>query len=64
MGRQIEAGRIWVNNYHAYPAHAPFGGYKESGLGRETHKMMLNAYRQNKNLIISYGNEETGFYPS
>ena len=59
----IQAGRIWVNNYHAYPSHAPFGGYKKSGYGRETHKMMLSAYRQNKNVIISYSDDEAGLYP-
>ena len=52
--RAIQAGRVWVNCYHAYPAGAPFGGYKKSGFGRETHKMMLNSYRQTKNMIISY----------
>lgn len=51
--RAIQAGRVWVNCYHAYPAHAPFGGYKKSGFGRETHKMMLNHYRQTKNMLIS-----------
>lgn len=60
----IEAGRVWVNNYHAYPAHSPFGGYKESGYGRETHKMALSAYQQNKNAIVSYSEEELGFYPA
>ncbi|PZR27423.1 MAG: aldehyde dehydrogenase [Citrobacter freundii] len=60
--RAIEAGRVWVNNYHAYPAHAPFGGYKKSGFGRETHKMMLNHYRQTKNMLISYGKEKLGFF--
>lgn len=64
MTRAIKAGRIWVNTYHQYPAHAPFGGYKESGIGRENHKMALNAYRQNKNVIISHGEEETGLFPS
>ena len=51
--RAIQAGRVWVNCYHAYPAHAPFGGYKQSGFGRETHKMMLNHYRQTKNMLMS-----------
>lgn len=60
--RSIEAGRVWVNCYHAYPAHAPFGGYKKSGFGRETHKMMLNHYRQNKNMLISYGKSRLGFF--
>ncbi|HJA38402.1 MAG TPA: aldehyde dehydrogenase family protein, partial [Candidatus Brevibacterium intestinigallinarum] len=53
-GRQIQAGRVWVNNYHAYPAHAAFGGYKSSGIGRENHKMMLDHYQQTKNLLVSY----------
>jgi aldehyde dehydrogenase len=60
--RAIQAGRVWVNCYHAYPAHAPFGGYKKSGFGRETHKMMLNHYRQNKNMLISYSKEKLGFF--
>ncbi len=60
--REIEAGRVWVNNYHAYPAHAPFGGYKKSGFGRETHLMMLDHYRQNKNMLISYDKNKLGFF--
>ena len=60
--RAIQAGRVWVNCYHAYPAHAPFGGYKKSGFGRETHKMMLNHYRQTKNMLISYNKEKLGFF--
>lgn len=60
--RAIEAGRVWVNCYHAYPAHAPFGGYKKSGIGRETHKMMLNHYRQTKNMLISYDKKALGFF--
>ena len=60
--RAIQAGRVWVNCYHAYPAHAPFGGYKKSGFGRETHKMMLNHYRQNKNMLISYDKNKLGFF--
>jgi aldehyde dehydrogenase len=60
--RAIQAGRVWVNCYHAYPAHAPFGGYKKSGFGRETHKMMLNHYRLNKNLLISYDQNKLGFF--
>ncbi|MBE7175476.1 MAG: aldehyde dehydrogenase [Mucilaginibacter polytrichastri] len=60
--RAIEAGRVWVNCYHAYPAHAPFGGYKKSGFGRETHLMMLNHYRQNKNMLISYDKNKLGFF--
>lgn len=60
--RAIEAGRVWVNCYHAYPAHAPFGGYKKSGFGRETHKMMLAHYRQTKNMLISYSKNKLGFF--
>ncbi len=60
--RAIQAGRIWVNCYHAYPAHAPFGGYKKSGFGRENHKMMLNHYRQTKNMLISYSKNKLGFF--
>jgi len=60
--RAIQAGRVWVNNYHTYPAHAPFGGYKQSGIGRETHKMMLNHYRQTKNMLISYDKNAMGFF--
>jgi aldehyde dehydrogenase len=60
--RAIKAGRVWVNNYHAYPAHAPFGGYKKSGFGRETHKMMLEHYRQTKNMLISYDKKKLGFF--
>ena len=60
--RAIQAGRVWVNCYHAYPAHAPFGGYKKSGFGRETHKMMLNHYRQTKNMLISYSKSKLGFF--
>ncbi|HLP94568.1 MAG TPA: aldehyde dehydrogenase family protein [Saprospiraceae bacterium] len=62
LPRAIQAGRVWVNCYHAYPAHAPFGGYKKSGFGRETHLMMLNHYRQNKNLLISYDKSKLGFF--
>lgn len=62
MPRAIEAGRVWVNCYHAYPAHAPFGGYKKSGFGRETHKMMLNHYRNTKNMLISYSKKKLGFF--
>ncbi|WP_235550549.1 aldehyde dehydrogenase family protein, partial [Pseudomonas aeruginosa] len=54
MGRGIKAGRVWTNCYHLYPAHAAFGGYKKSGVGRETHKMMLDHYQQTKNLLVSY----------
>jgi len=60
--RAIQAGRVWVNCYHAYPAHAPFGGYKKSGFGRENHKMMLNHYRQTKNMLISYDKKKLGFF--
>jgi aldehyde dehydrogenase len=62
MGRKIEAGRIWVNCYHAYPAHAAFGGYKKSGIGRETHKMMLDHYQNTKNLLVSYDINPLGFF--
>jgi aldehyde dehydrogenase len=62
MPRAIQAGRVWVNCYHAYPAHAPFGGYKKSGFGRENHKMMLNHYRQTKNMLISYDKKKLGFF--
>ncbi|TVR79490.1 MAG: aldehyde dehydrogenase [Saprospirales bacterium] len=62
LPRAIKAGRVWVNNYHAYPAHAPFGGYKKSGFGRENHLMMLNHYRQTKNMLISYSKSKLGFF--
>ncbi|MFN3588608.1 MAG: aldehyde dehydrogenase family protein [Spirosomataceae bacterium] len=62
VARGIKAGRVWVNCYHAYPAHAPFGGYKKSGIGRETHKMMLSHYRQAKNMLISYDKNKLGFF--
>jgi aldehyde dehydrogenase len=62
MARGIEAGRIWCNCYHDYPAHASFGGYKKSGIGRETHKMMLNHYRHTKNIIVSYDKNKLGFF--
>jgi len=62
MGRAIAAGRVWTNCYHAYPAHAAFGGYKQSGFGRETHKMMLDHYRQTKNLLVSYSPKKLGFF--
>ncbi|HEY2193994.1 MAG TPA: aldehyde dehydrogenase family protein [Actinomycetospora sp.] len=61
-GRDIQAGRVWVNNYHAYPAHAAFGGYKQSGIGRENHKMMLDHYQQTKNLLVSYSQNALGFF--
>ncbi|HEY9066358.1 MAG TPA: aldehyde dehydrogenase family protein, partial [Burkholderiaceae bacterium] len=62
FGREIKAGRVWTNCYHAYPAHATFGGYKESGIGRETHKMMLDHYQQTKNLLVSYSPNKLGFF--
>ena len=62
MGRAIQAGRVWTNCYHAYPAHAAFGGYKESGIGRETHKMMLDHYQQTKNMLVSYSPKKLGFF--
>ena len=62
MGRAIQAGRVWSNCYHLYPAHAAFGGYKQSGIGRETHKMMLDHYQQTKNLLVSYSPNALGFF--
>jgi len=62
LGRGIQAGRVWTNCYHAYPAHAAFGGYKGSGIGRETHKMMLDHYQQTKNLLVSYSPRKLGFF--
>jgi len=62
MGRGIKAGRVWTNCYHHYPAHAAFGGYKESGVGRENHKMMLDHYQQTKNLLVSYNPNKMGFF--
>ena len=61
-GRDIQAGRVWVNNYHAYPAHSAFGGYKSSGIGRENHAMMLDHYQQTKNLLVSYAENKQGFF--
>lgn len=61
-GRAIQAGRVWTNCYHLYPAHAAFGGYKKSGIGRETHKMMLSHYQQTKNLLVSYSPKAMGFF--
>ena len=61
-GRDIQAGRVWVNNYHAYPAHSAFGGYKDSGIGRETHLMVLEHYQQTKNLLVSYSENALGFF--
>ncbi|MCI4679115.1 aldehyde dehydrogenase [Rhodoblastus acidophilus] len=62
MGRGIQAGRVWTNCYHHYPAHAAFGGYKESGVGRENHKMMLDHYQQTKNVLVSYSTKALGFF--
>ncbi len=62
MGRGIQAGRVWTNCYHAYPAHAAFGGFKQSGIGRENHKMMLDHYQQTKNLLVSYSPKALGFF--
>ena len=62
LGREIKAGRVWTNCYHAYPAHAAFGGYKKSGIGRENHKMMLDHYQQTKNLLVSYSPKKLGFF--
>ncbi|STY98902.1 Acetaldehyde dehydrogenase 2 [Moraxella lacunata] len=61
-GRAIQAGRVWTNCYHIYPAHAAFGGYKKSGIGRENHKMMLSHYQQTKNLLVSYSPKAMGFF--
>jgi aldehyde dehydrogenase len=62
MGRGIKAGRVWTNCYHLYPAHAAFGGYKQSGIGREGHAMMLGHYQQTKNLLVSYSPKALGFF--
>ncbi|YBV94966.1 aldehyde dehydrogenase family protein (plasmid) [Phyllobacteriaceae bacterium JZ32] len=62
FGRAIQAGRVWTNCYHAYPAHAAFGGYKQSGIGRETHKMMLDHYQNTKNMLVSYSPKKLGFF--
>ena len=62
FGRAIKAGRVWTNCYHAYPAHAAFGGYKQSGIGRENHKMMLDHYQQTKNMLVSYSTSKLGFF--
>lgn len=62
FGRAIQAGRVWTNCYHAYPAHAAFGGYKQSGIGRENHRMMLDHYQQTKNLLVSYSPKKLGFF--
>jgi aldehyde dehydrogenase len=62
MGRAIKAGRVWTNCYHLYPAHAAFGGYKGSGIGRENHAIMLDHYQQTKNLLVSYSPKRLGFF--
>jgi aldehyde dehydrogenase len=62
VGRAVQAGRVWTNCYHLYPAHAAFGGYKKSGIGRENHKMMLSHYQQTKNLLVSYDESPMGFF--
>jgi aldehyde dehydrogenase len=62
FGRGIQAGRVWTNCYHQYPAHAAFGGYKMSGIGRENHKMMLEHYQQTKNMLVSYSEDKQGFF--
>lgn len=62
FGRAIQAGRVWTNCFHDYPAHAAFGGYKKSGIGRENHKMMLDHYQQTKNLLVSYSEQPKGFF--
>ncbi len=62
FGRAVQAGRVWTNCYHAYPAHAAFGGYKQSGIGRENHKMMLDHYQQTKNMLVSYSPKKLGFF--
>ena len=61
-GRAIKAGRVWTNCFHSYPAHAAFGGYKQSGIGRENHKMMLDHYQQTKTRPVSYGDKALGFF--
>ena len=62
VGRGIQAGRVWTNCYHHYPAHAAFGGFKQSGIGRENHKMMLGHYQHTKNLLVSYSPKALGFF--
>lgn len=62
VGRAIKAGRVWTNCYHLYPAHAAFGGYKKSGIGRETHKRALDHYQQTKNLLVSFDRKPLGFF--
>ena len=63
ISRAIETGRMWVNTYNSIPAGAPFGGHKESGIGRETHKIILEHYTQQKNILINLSEKPTGFYP-
>ena len=63
VARGIETGRMWINTYNQIPAHSPFGGYKESGIGRETHKMILEHYTQKKNIMINLSYDPSGFYP-
>ena len=63
VSRAIETGRMWVNTYNAIPAGAPFGGYKQSGIGRETHKVILEHYTQMKNIMINLSEAPSGFYP-
>jgi aldehyde dehydrogenase len=60
--RGIKAGRVWVNAYHLYPTHAAFGGYKQSGIGRENHRMMLSHFQQTKNMLVSYSPNALGFF--
>ena len=62
IARGLEAGRVWVNCYHLYPSHASFGGYKKSGIGKETHKTVLDAYRYTKNILTSYNKDALGFF--
>lgn len=62
VGRELQAGRVWTNCYHLYPANAALGGYKQSGFGRETHKMILDHYQQTKNLLVSYSPRALGLF--
>lgn len=62
LARDIQAGRVWVNHYHVYPAHSAFGGYKESGLGRENHLMMMSHYQETKNMLVSYSEKPAGLF--
>jgi len=63
VAKSVETGRMWVNTYNALPEQAPFGGYKKSGIGRETHKMILDNYSQKKNIFIDLSSAPSGFYP-